>query len=223
MRAARGRWECQGPRGRISRRPCLQRGGLRPHGSTGGLGRRETLVSGGLKGREGSCSFGLGVGLPVPASTAAGLRALAFPSAGSGLDATRPRPARHRAYPRVRPAPQSGVRRRGGYWQLGCLMIGRETSPLPHCSAGNKGSRWSPRPGGALAAGRLRERLGGPTTLFGKAQQRCTPRRGFGQTSDAEIKVRAGKSPNVFDDKLEEFLVHGGDGSTALCKESRYP
>src|SRR5512135_3372780 len=85
-----GPFKCQGPRGRISRHPCLQRGGLRPQTATGGLGRRETLVSGGLKGREGSCSFGLGVGLPVPASAAAGLRALAFPSAGSGLDATRP-------------------------------------------------------------------------------------------------------------------------------------
>ena len=43
MRAARGRCECQGPRGRISRRPCLQRGGLCPHWSAGGLGRREKL------------------------------------------------------------------------------------------------------------------------------------------------------------------------------------
>src|SRR5512135_2704906 len=60
----------------------------------------------------------------------------------------------------------------------------------------------------SLAASRSRERLGGLTTLFGKAQQRRTPRRRFGQTIDAEIKVRAGKSPDVFDDKLEEFLVH---------------
>ena len=62
----------------------------------------------------------------------------------------------------------------------------------------------------------------GPSTLFGKTEQCPTPRRGFGQTIHAEIKVGVGKSPDVFDDKLKQSLVHGGDGP-ALCKDSRYP
>ena len=57
--------------------------------------------------------------------------------------------------------------------------------------------------------------------LFSKAEQRLPPRRRLGQTIHAEIKVRMGKLPDVFDEKLEKALVHGGDGP-GLCMESRY-
>jgi hypothetical protein len=161
----------------------------------------------------------------------AGLRAIASPSAGrgSGLDATRPRPGSGAtltpAFDTHREAVSVPSPGRVGAAELPCGSR-RDESPAPLFLK----EQWLPLVAKTqsgfserLAAGRLRERLGEPSTLLGKTEQCPTPRRGFGQTIDAEIKVRMGKSPNVFDDKLQQLLVHGGDGPVLCSKESRYP
>ena len=73
----------------------------------------------------------------------------------------------------------------------------------------------------ASVIGCKRKRCGRLATLFRKAEQRMTPLSGLMQTIHAEIKVRVGKLPDVFDEKLEEALVHGGNG-LGLCAESLY-
>ncbi len=57
--------------------------------------------------------------------------------------------------------------------------------------------------------------------LFSQAEQCLPPRGRLGQAIHAEIKVRMGKLPDVFDEKLEKALVHGGD-KLGLCTESLY-
>ena len=63
-RAASGRWEGHGHRGRIGRASCPPRGGLRPHESAGGLARRETSVRGGEGGAERLSTSGLALARP---------------------------------------------------------------------------------------------------------------------------------------------------------------
>ncbi|MBV8558360.1 MAG: hypothetical protein JO116_22705, partial [Planctomycetaceae bacterium] len=80
VRPVRGGGTCGVP-GAGVRASCPPRGGLRPHESVGGLGRRETLPGG----REGPLPSGLGTGLAIPAAGPAWPRptALAPPASAS--------------------------------------------------------------------------------------------------------------------------------------------
>ena len=179
MRAARGRCECHGPRGRISRRPCLQRGGLRPQTTTGGLGRRELKVTrrreeeergeGGFPPADWRWPVCSGVGhgrssvpSPSPPPDPASM------SRGHGLGPAPRLPPRS-----TRTAKRCPFRLRDGLERPSCHVLRGETSPLlatlsqgTMAPVGREDPRWGVSE--RLAAGRLQKRLGGPTTLLGK-------------------------------------------------------
>ena len=97
------RGACSRPRpipGRMGRASCPPRGGLRPHESVGGLGRRETLLEGREGGEKGLPLRSAG-GPPVPASASARPRPIAPPPPD------RPRCHAASARPAPRPPPRS--------------------------------------------------------------------------------------------------------------------
>jgi len=106
---------------------CPPRGGLRPHESVGGLGRREELVSWGGGGREGFAPSGLAVAVPFRPRPRR-RRARRPPLGRIGPPPARRRPARRGGRPRVRPRrrqlPPEGLR-------LGPASRSGRGAPLP--------------------------------------------------------------------------------------------